>query len=158
MLPDHDTISWHHARENYVGEQLHGSVPIVKGAIVGTKVGKRVWCYFNRVWYNPNPKDSKENTLHILRLVIEDGVDDEEFQLSNGHVVNGTATASVSMHVTNLCRSMSLTSLFQGKRKSSVHVFTVLERVRPIVKNDSAAGTLPPYPEYLLYFLSIYRG
>lgn len=45
---------------------------MIKGAIVGTEPGKRVWCYFNRVWYNPDPNSTKDNTLHILRLVVED--------------------------------------------------------------------------------------
>lgn len=53
--------------------ELHGKMPTIKGTIVGTEKGKRVWCYWNRTWYNPNPAEAKGNTLHILRLVIEDG-------------------------------------------------------------------------------------
>ncbi|OCL08974.1 hypothetical protein AOQ84DRAFT_292114 [Glonium stellatum] len=72
LIPDVDTIRWHHAREDYVGRELHGKAPIVKGAIVGSEKGKRVWCYWTRMWYNNNPKETKGNTLHVLRLVIED--------------------------------------------------------------------------------------
>jgi len=71
LMPNHAKISWHQAREDFVGQELHGRKPAIKGAIVGTEVGKRVWCYFNRVWYNPDPKSTEENTLHILRLVVE---------------------------------------------------------------------------------------
>ncbi|KAJ4367357.1 hypothetical protein N0V83_006938 [Neocucurbitaria cava] len=73
LLPDIDTIRWHHARENFVAMELHGKMPTIKGAIVGTEKGKRVWCYWNRTWYNPNAAEAKGNTLHVLRLVIEDG-------------------------------------------------------------------------------------
>ncbi|KAF2018742.1 hypothetical protein BU24DRAFT_104107 [Aaosphaeria arxii CBS 175.79] len=72
LLPDIDTIRWHHARENFVGTELHGKAPQIKGAMVGSEVGKRVWCYWTRMWYNSNASEAKGNTLHILRVVIED--------------------------------------------------------------------------------------
>lgn len=72
LLPDIDVIRWHHAREDFVGTELHGKTPEIKGAMVGTEQGRRVWCYWSRMWYNQNPQDSTGNTLHILRLVIED--------------------------------------------------------------------------------------
>lgn len=72
LIPDIETIQWHHAREDFVGNELHGTTPKVKGAIVGTEEGKRVWCYWTRMWYNEDPAQAKGNTLHILRLVIED--------------------------------------------------------------------------------------
>jgi hypothetical protein len=72
LLPDIATIRWHHAREEFVAQELLGKTPEVKGAIVGTEVGKRIWCYFTRMFYNPNPSESKGNTLHILRIVVEE--------------------------------------------------------------------------------------
>lgn len=72
LIPDIDVIRWHHAREDFVGIELHGKAPEIKGAMVGTEKGKRVWCYWTRMWYNQNPRDNVGNTLHILRLVIED--------------------------------------------------------------------------------------
>jgi len=72
LVPDVETISWHHAREEFVGQELRGRVPKVKGAIVGTEPGKRVWCYWTRMFYNEDPKCSEGNTLHILRLVVEE--------------------------------------------------------------------------------------
>ncbi|KAH7385627.1 hypothetical protein BKA66DRAFT_569472 [Pyrenochaeta sp. MPI-SDFR-AT-0127] len=73
LLPDIETIQWHHAREDFIGAELHGKIPKAKGAIIGTEKGKRVWCYWSRKWSNENPAEAKGNTLHILRLVIEDG-------------------------------------------------------------------------------------
>lgn len=72
FVPDIETIRWHHAREDFVGTELHGKTPKVKGAMVGTEKGKRIWCYWTRMWYNQNPQDAKGNTLHILRVVVED--------------------------------------------------------------------------------------
>lgn len=75
LVPNVANIKWHHAREDFVGVELHGKAPKVKGAIVGTEKGKRVWCYWTRMWYNSDPTQAKGNTLHILRLVLEDGSD-----------------------------------------------------------------------------------
>ena len=74
LIPDIATIKWHHAREDFVAQELHGKgkIPDVKGAIVGTEPGKRVWCYFTRTFYNADPAASKGNTLHILRIVVEE--------------------------------------------------------------------------------------
>ncbi|KAF2472064.1 uncharacterized protein BDR25DRAFT_333511 [Lindgomyces ingoldianus] len=72
LIPDIETIRWHHAREDFVGTELHGKTPDIKGAMVGSEKGKRIWCYWTRMWYNSNPAEAKGNTLHILRLVIED--------------------------------------------------------------------------------------
>jgi hypothetical protein len=52
--------------------ELHGKMPQCKGAIVGSEQGKRVWCYWTRVWLNGNASETKDNVLHVLRLVIED--------------------------------------------------------------------------------------
>jgi hypothetical protein len=73
LLPDLETAQWHFAREAFVGTEVHGQTPNVKGAMVGTEKGKRVWCYWSRMWYNNDPAEAKGNTMHILRLVVEDG-------------------------------------------------------------------------------------
>lgn len=97
LLPDIETIEWHHARENYVGMQLHGKEPKIKGAMVGNQKGKRVWCYWTRMWYNQNPSEAKGNTMHILRLVIEDGVWDEgNLNHTNSHSKNHTSGHSTN--------------------------------------------------------------
>lgn len=78
LIPDIETVEWHHAREEFVGQEAHGRVPKIKGAIVGDEVGKRVWCYWTRVWYNEDVSIVKGNTLHILRLVVEGDVLEEK--------------------------------------------------------------------------------
>lgn len=70
IVPSVTQLQWHHAREEFVAKELYGKIPEVKGAIVGTEPGQRVWCYWTRVYTTPN--ETKDNTLHILRLVIED--------------------------------------------------------------------------------------
>lgn len=68
LIPDLATIRWHHAREEFVGHELFGKTPTVKGAVTGSP-GKRVWCYWTRIFTNP----AKETpVLHVLRLVVED--------------------------------------------------------------------------------------
>lgn len=67
FIPDLQTYQWHHAREEFVAEELLGRVPGVKGAIVGTESGKRVWC----VWTRTFGDNEEGNVLHILRMVIE---------------------------------------------------------------------------------------
>lgn len=94
LLPHIDTIRWHHAREDFVGNEVQGRAPKVKGAMVGTEKGKRVWCYWTRMWYNSNPAEAKGNTLHILRLVIEDGTWEET---TNGHS-NGHSNGHTNGH------------------------------------------------------------
>ncbi|KAF2216826.1 hypothetical protein CERZMDRAFT_108746 [Cercospora zeae-maydis SCOH1-5] len=65
FLPDHRTVAWHHAREDFVSKAVLGKSPTVRGARVGS-----VWAYWTRVWADPRGHDP--NTLHILRLVITD--------------------------------------------------------------------------------------
>lgn len=67
FIPDLQTYQWHHAREEFVAEELLGRVPEVKGAMMGTELGKRVW----GVWTRTFGDKEAENVLHILRLVIE---------------------------------------------------------------------------------------
>ncbi|KAL6706834.1 hypothetical protein ACN47E_005170 [Coniothyrium glycines] len=107
LVPDIDTIRWHHARENFVGNELHGKAPKIKGAIVGTEKGKRVWCYWTRMWYNPNPAETKGNTLHILRVVVEEGSGQET---TNGHTngyINGFTNGHTNGHTNGSAKGTS---------------------------------------------------
>lgn len=78
IIPDVETFRWHHTREDFVGQELHGKTPVVKGAMVEDAAGKRTWCIWTRMWYNSNPEEAKGNVLHILRLVHEDASDGDE--------------------------------------------------------------------------------
>ena len=74
LVPDLETMQWHHAREDFVSTELHGGRPKFmnggRGALVGIRPGAKAWCYWARVW--TNPQEESPNTLHILRLAIED--------------------------------------------------------------------------------------
>ncbi|KAM0716060.1 hypothetical protein Q7P37_008574 [Cladosporium fusiforme] len=74
LVPDEATLAWHHAREEFIAKELFGRDADIKGAQIGTVPGERAWCFWTRVWTNPNDDDG--NTLHILRLVVEDGLTD----------------------------------------------------------------------------------
>ncbi|KAF1943205.1 hypothetical protein EJ02DRAFT_400834 [Clathrospora elynae] len=95
LLADIETIRWHHAREDFVGTELQGTTPKVRGAIVGAEKGKRVWCYWTRMWYNQDPAEAKGNTLHVLRLVIECCSWDETSSKSKGAHSHDAAIAAL---------------------------------------------------------------
>ncbi|KAK5121760.1 hypothetical protein LTR85_004635 [Meristemomyces frigidus] len=76
LVPDCATLDWHHTRETFVATELNGGTPPEfiqggRGALVEVKPGSRVWCYWTRVW--TNPQEEAPNTLHIMRIVVEDG-------------------------------------------------------------------------------------
>lgn len=71
LIPDHDTMQWHHLRETFMTSKIFQKQPTIKGAIAGPP-GSRVWAIWTRSFYGPLVPTSG-NALHILRLVIEDG-------------------------------------------------------------------------------------
>jgi len=70
LIPNHDVMQWHHLREDFVTNKIFKKPPTIKGAIAGP-VGARIWALWTRAFYGPLKLESG-NTLHILRLVIED--------------------------------------------------------------------------------------
>ncbi|CZS96298.1 uncharacterized protein RAG0_05680 [Rhynchosporium agropyri] len=75
LIPNHDSMQWHHKREEFVTSKIFKKSPTIKGAITG-EPGSQVWAVWTRAFYGPlDPKSG--NTLHILRLVIEDERDEE---------------------------------------------------------------------------------
>jgi len=76
LIPDANTLTWHYAREDFVATELNGGyypdfMRSGRGAIVDVEGGSgRVWCFWTRVW--TNPQEDSPDTLHILRLAIED--------------------------------------------------------------------------------------
>jgi GNAT superfamily N-acetyltransferase len=75
LIPNHDVMQWHHKREDFVSGKIFGKSPNIKGAIAG-EPGSCVWAVWTRAFYGPLKPESG-NTLHILRLVIEDEADVE---------------------------------------------------------------------------------
>ncbi|KAG0649612.1 hypothetical protein D0Z07_3640 [Hyphodiscus hymeniophilus] len=70
IVPDHNTVLWHHMKEDYICQKLFGRQPKVKGAVAG-KPGDRVWAIWTRGIYGPLNEPDYRNKLYILRLVIE---------------------------------------------------------------------------------------
>ena len=67
LIPDVQTMQWHHAREEFAAKEVLNRTPEIKGAIVKCETGQRIWCIWTRTFGN----EESGNTLHILRLVIE---------------------------------------------------------------------------------------
>jgi len=133
LIPDIETIQWHHAREEFVGSELHGKKPTIKGAMVGAEEGKRVWCYWTRMWYNEDASQRKDNTLHILRLVVEDGA--SSWESSTGRHTNGTPAHHVA----------AIAALFQMAQQQAEEWRTEqVEIWNPSSATLAAAQTLDP--------------
>lgn len=111
LVPDLATISWHHAREEFVANELTSRTPVFKGAIVSTKSGSQAWCIWTRVWSSPG--DEHGNTLHILRLVVEDG-DDSVAHDFNPATEDGVAGLRSSSAV------QAVAALFAAAQKQAV--------------------------------------
>jgi len=78
IVPDLDHMLWHIDKEEFACNFLFGKIPQAKGAIVGP-AGSRVWAVWTRRYYGKPDSASPNNTLYILRLVIEneDTVDND---------------------------------------------------------------------------------
>ncbi|KAL8705052.1 MAG: hypothetical protein Q9201_001822 [Fulgogasparrea decipioides] len=67
LLPDVATMQWHHAREDFLAQELLGRRPLCKGALARIADGKRAWC----IWTRKFGANRDDNVLNILRLVVE---------------------------------------------------------------------------------------
>lgn len=79
LYPTRDAILWHLMREDFMTRHIFSdATPTARGALYG-EAGKRVWALWTRGYYGGLKNPEVGNTLHILRLVIEDedGSDDE---------------------------------------------------------------------------------
>ncbi|KAL3420010.1 lysine acetyltransferase (GNAT family protein) [Phlyctema vagabunda] len=73
IIPETDQMRWFHLREEFLCKRIFGvgpGQPYIKGALAGP-AGARVWAVWTRSYYGPLVPESG-NTLHILRLVVED--------------------------------------------------------------------------------------
>lgn len=73
VLPDAETLAWHHAREEFVGNELFGKEPQLKGARAeyddGTGAKADVWAIWTRRWSDLK----EESVLQVLRIVVNGG-------------------------------------------------------------------------------------
>lgn len=77
LPPDLDTMMWHLMREDFLTTRLFGTIPSARGAVFG-EVGRRIWVVWTRA-YQGAPPSTDDNTLYILRLVVEDEEVGEEY-------------------------------------------------------------------------------
>jgi GNAT superfamily N-acetyltransferase len=89
LIPDHAQMQWHHAREDFLTRKILGRQPKVRGAIIG-KPGHRIWAVWTRSFYGPIESPASGNTLHILRLVIEDAISENTSSNQNGGPTHDT--------------------------------------------------------------------
>ena len=90
LIPDIETIQWHHAGEEYSANNLFGRDPNVKGAIADIQ-GKIAWCTWTRAF----DTDKTENVLHVLRFVIENSHDLKQATIPNGDDIKGQVSLAV---------------------------------------------------------------
>ncbi|TVY40621.1 hypothetical protein LOCC1_G006149 [Lachnellula occidentalis] len=74
IVPDLDHMLWHIRKEEFACDLLFGKVPHAVGAIAGPP-GSQVWVLWTHRCYEHPDADSTDNTLYILRLVIESHVE-----------------------------------------------------------------------------------
>lgn len=91
ILPDYQSMVWHHARENYIAEALFGLQPTAKGACSEFSSGKLAWCVWSR-FFGDIPSN---NTLAILRIVLED----EDHSVVSSHSVPNQQSAGPSERI-----------------------------------------------------------
>jgi hypothetical protein len=74
IIPDLQTIEWHHLRQTFMISKLfpNRATPTINGAISHGPPGSRIWIIFSRVFYGPLADEKAGNKFYVLRLVVED--------------------------------------------------------------------------------------
>jgi GNAT superfamily N-acetyltransferase len=94
ILPELDTMLWHLFREDFMTKAMFGRTPAIRGAVAG-EPGKRVWAVWMRGYYGGLNK-MEGNTLHILRVVVEDKEQPDEELLDGFRSIVGIAQAEAT--------------------------------------------------------------
>lgn len=71
LIPNKETMRWHHAREEFFAKEVLGKEPVVKGSYITGSDHTRNWCIWSRFFGT----EASGDVLHILRFGIE-GQDD----------------------------------------------------------------------------------
>lgn len=81
LLPDAETLQWHHLRDAFHCQCIFSRTPTDHGVVYTTpQSGRRIWVIWRRR-HSGTRSEPEKNTLYILRFVIEDEddvVSDEE--------------------------------------------------------------------------------
>ncbi|KAL8997421.1 MAG: hypothetical protein Q9169_003284 [Polycauliona sp. 2 TL-2023] len=70
IAPDLDHMLWHLGKEKFACETIFGEQPRFKGAITG-EPNDRIWVIWTHRYYGHPHTNPMDNTLYILRVVIE---------------------------------------------------------------------------------------
>lgn len=102
LVPDLDHMLWHHKKEEFVCDKVFGKQPEIKGAIVG-QPGSRMWAIWTHRFYGDPESAFSENTLYILRLVVENraaasasGAEERDSQVEQMRAILQTARAEAA--------------------------------------------------------------
>ena len=71
IAPDIEHMLWHMSKESFSCSKIFGNIPLAKGAIAGEERGSRIWALWARWYYSHPNSHQRDNTLYILRFVIE---------------------------------------------------------------------------------------
>ncbi|KAL8814679.1 MAG: hypothetical protein Q9223_006118 [Gallowayella weberi] len=77
IVPDLDHMLWHLRKEEFACKKIFGKQPQFKGAVTG-KPNDRIWVIWTHRYYGHLHTDPLDNTLYILRVVIENRSADPE--------------------------------------------------------------------------------
>jgi hypothetical protein len=70
VIPDLDHMLWHHCKADFAANINFGEIPKAKGAVAG-EPGDRIWAIWTHRWYDKPDAPDAQNTLYVLRLVVE---------------------------------------------------------------------------------------
>lgn len=94
LLPELDAMLWHLMREDFMTQRIFGRTPAVRGAVAG-EPGRRVWAVWTRGYYG-GLRRTDGNTLHVLRVVVEDETRPDEELAAGLRAVVRTAQAEAA--------------------------------------------------------------
>lgn len=120
-IPDIATMTWHHAREEFLASELLEKTPEIKGALIKSETGASTWCIWSRIF----SKNQKENVLYILRIVVE-GEDHTGKHLNPQHVEQVAACLSAAQEQANQWGMQSV-----DIRNPSSTVMAACQQLRP---------------------------
>ncbi|KAL8643027.1 MAG: hypothetical protein Q9226_008439 [Calogaya cf. arnoldii] len=70
IVPDLDHMLWHIRKEEFACDKIFGKQPHFKGAVTG-EPNDRIWVIWTHRYYGHPHTNPLDNTLYILRVVIE---------------------------------------------------------------------------------------
>lgn len=102
-------MRWHHAREEFVAQEVLDRHPKIKGVYARTQDGKRVWC----IWTHMFGETEADNTLYLLRIAIEG---EDVHGAAPGNEANG---GSSDTHVPNEDRLLGVVACLRAAQQDA---------------------------------------